>query len=115
MITGLCSPALAFTREGRNTVGSKFLASTAHRDRRRSRQLVASHLRRDNGMMATMVLAAGAFALMVTIGTSRTYKRGEFPSYSRCVEAARGEVANGGDDVQWDCVPVRHGNENGPE
>jgi hypothetical protein len=51
------------------------------------------------------MLLAAAFALMVTVGSQPTHQRGEFPSYSRCVEAAQGEVANMGDNLRWDCVP----------
>jgi hypothetical protein len=58
-------------------------------------------------MVAAMLLAATAtFVLMVTVGDAPTYQRGEFSSYSRCVESAAGEIAGLGDNVRWDCVPV---------
>jgi hypothetical protein len=41
---------------------------------------------------------------MVTVGDAPSYQRGEYPSYSRCVEAAQGEVAGLGNDVRWECV-----------
>jgi hypothetical protein len=53
------------------------------------------------------MLLAATFALRVTGGSQPIYERGEYPSYSRCVEAAQGEVESLGDDVRWDCVLER--------
>jgi hypothetical protein len=61
---------------------------------------------RDCGLRYALA-AATAFALMVTQGTSPSYKRGEFSSYGDCVTAAHAEVETLGPNVRWDCVPER--------
>ena len=52
-------------------------------------------------------LAMASFALWVLDGDDPPYVHDDYPSFERCVEAARGEVESMGPHVQWQCIPVR--------